>query len=115
MTLGGGGYIGIDLFNQSMQRVGEQWLIGDGGYTATLKKFDYNVFNRNREDLRVWKMYTQSYTVPDQVYFIRIKTQNWDMGLSNDRNRGIFFDNIEWSTSPKPSFLRKDRQYVIFR
>lgn len=115
MTLGGGGYIGIDLFNQSMQRVGEQWLIGDGGYAATLRKFDYNVFRKNREDLGVWKVYTQSYTIPDQVYFIRIKTQNWDMGLPNDKNRGVFFDNIEWSTGPEPSFLRKNRQYVIFR
>lgn len=83
MTLGGGGYTGVDLFDRSLQKMGEQWLMGDGSYAATLKKFDYNVFNKNREDPGVWKMYTQSYTIPDQVYFIRIKTQNWDMGLSN--------------------------------
>ncbi len=115
MTLGGGGYIGIDLFDRSLQKVGEQWLMGDGGYAATLKKFDYNVSNKNPENLGGWKVYTQSYTVPDQVYFIRIKTQDWDMGLPNDKNQGVFFDNIEWSTGPEPSFLKKNRQYVIFR
>jgi len=116
MTLGGGGYIGIDQFDEFMESVGEQWLIGDGGYKRTLKAFDYNVFNKNPADLGVWKVYTQPYTIPDNVYLIRIKTQDWDSGLPNNPlNRGVFFDNIEWSTSPNPSFLNTVKQFLIFR
>ena len=106
MTLGGGGYIGIDRFDASMQFVGEQWMIGDGGWPPTLGKFDYNVFNTDPSNLGIWKVYTQSYTIPGHVNFIRIKTEDWDGGLPNDPlNHGVFFDNIEWSTNSIPSFL----------
>ncbi|GEM_PF-2914408 len=106
MTLGGGGYIGIDRFNVSMQFVGEQWMIGDGGWPPTLGRFDYNVFNTDPANLGIWKVYTQAYTIPGHVNFIRIKTEDWDGGLPNDPlNYGVFFDNIEWSTDPTPSFL----------
>ena len=56
-------------------------------------------------DLQVWKQYTQEYNPEAGVAYIRIKTENWSSGLSGggagttDR---VFFDNIEWPTSPTP-------------
>ena len=54
MTLGGGGYIGIDRFGASMQNLGVQWLLGDGGF-ASLGVFDFNISNQDPADLGVWK------------------------------------------------------------
>jgi RHS repeat-associated protein len=101
MTLGGGGYIGLDL-----PPFGEQWLIGDGGDRTNLSQFDYNIFEQNAENLGVWKIYTQAYTISPDVNTIRIKTEDFQFGLPNDpTNKGVFFDNIELSTSPTPSFM----------
>ena len=98
MTLGGGGFIGIDLFNSSQAYLGEQWLIGDGGYGADL--WSYNVGAQNPSDLGVWEQYTRAYTPAANVAYIRIKTEDFSGGLPN--NADVFFDNIEWSTSPTP-------------
>jgi hypothetical protein len=110
MTLGGGGYIGIDRFDSSQNYIDEQWLIGDGGWPFTFAMFDYNVSNMDQSLLGVWKVYSQAYTTPSDTNFIRIKTEDWggDGGLPNDPiNHGVFFDNIEWSISPKPVPLTK--------
>ena len=106
MTMGGGGYIGINLFDASMAYLDEQWMIGDGAWEPNLGNFDYNVDNANPADVHSWKLYTQSYAMPDLVEFIRIKTEDYDGGLPNDPvNHGVYFDCIEWSTTPYPSFL----------
>lgn len=109
MTLGDGGYIGIDRFNNFQYYIDEQWLIGDGGWPFTLAMFDYNVINMDQSKIGVWKVYSQPYTIPTDTYFIRIKTEDWGGGgLPDDpMNNGVFFDNIEWSTSPIPAPISK--------
>ncbi|MBI4404238.1 MAG: hypothetical protein HY537_08760 [Deltaproteobacteria bacterium] len=93
MTLGGGGYVGIDQDNAP-----EVWLMGDGPYTTPIV-FDYNYFNLDPNLLGKWKVYTVAYTVPAGVHLIRIKTEDWEGGLQSDPTvAGVFFDNIEWST-----------------
>lgn len=110
MTLGGGGYIGIDQFGASMEDLGVQWLFGDGASGCCdpshplLNVWDYNFFDKNPDHLGVWKTYTQPYRIPDNVNYIRIKNEDWDAGLPNDpHDHGVYFDNIEWSERPFPT------------
>lgn len=100
MTLGGGGYVGIDQDNAP-----EVWLMGDGPYTTPVV-FDYNYFNLDPNLLGKWNVYTVAYTVPAGVHSVRIKTEDWEGGLQSDPTvAGVFFDNLEWSTNQFPSYL----------
>lgn len=92
MSLGGRGYIGVDLITEDPVTVREQWLVGAD--SQALSQFD--------GASGVWKVYSQSYTIPDNVTRIRIKTE--DTRRSDRRSPGVFFDCIEWSTNSEPSF-----------
>src|SRR5262249_38107956 len=83
MTLGGGGYIGIDTFDSSGNYLGEHWLIGDGS-DPTPQVWDYNLLHTDSADLGIWKHYVQAYIVPLDVASIRIKDEDWLGGLPND-------------------------------
>ena len=91
MSLGGRGFIGVDLITANPVTVRDQWLIGAD--SQALSQFD--------SEPGVWKVYTQPYTVPDNVTLIRIKTEA--TRDSHHRKPGVFFDSIEWSTNPEPS------------
>jgi len=94
MTKGGGGYIGLDLYDVNGTYLGEQWLIGDGSF-PDLSTWDYWIGNTNPALLNVWKVYQQPYTIPANVYSVRVKTEDYVNGLPNDpTNHGVFFDDI---------------------
>ena len=104
-TLGGGGQIAAQYYDQSQQLVfiDPQIIIGDGGYPYGTT-FDYSVLNTDPANLGVWKLYTQAITVAPGIYYVSINTEDWDLGLPNDPSgKGVFFDNIELSTSATPS------------
>ena len=92
MSLGGRGFIGVDLITENPVTVREQWLIGAD--SQALSQFDGKP--------GVWKVYTQPFTIPDNVTRIRIKTE--DTKGSDRKKPGVFFDVIECSTNSKPSF-----------
>jgi len=92
MSLGGRGFIGVDLITDDPVSLREEWLIGTD--SQALSQFDAKP--------GIWKVYTQSYTIPDNVTRLRIKTE--DHKVADPKRKGVFFDNIEWSTNPKPSF-----------
>lgn len=92
MSLGGSGFVGVDLITDDPVTLREQWLIGAD--SQALSQFDAKP--------GIWKVYTQSYTVPDNITRIRIKAE--DSRVVDPKRKGVFFDNIEWSTNPKPSF-----------
>ncbi len=110
MTLGDGGYIGVNQYDGSMSFLGEAWMIGAdptvGGVVAGgVSMWDYNSSRANPASLGVWKEYTKAFPTPSNVAFLSIKDEDWSgSSLSRDPvNHGVFYDNIEWSTSPIPS------------
>lgn len=96
-TDGGGGYIGIDKFDPAKNRLGEQWLIGDGDDPSNLSTWDCNVTNCPPSALGTWKVYRQEYTMPAGVGFIDIKIEDFAGGLPN--GPPVCFDSIKWSTA----------------
>jgi len=95
-TEGGGGYIGVDLFDADHIRLAEQWLIGDGGDASNLSTWDCNVSSCDASNLGTWKTYIQPYVIPAGVQFIDIKIEDYDRGLPN--GPPVFFDSISLST-----------------
>jgi Tol biopolymer transport system component len=112
MTLGGGGLLGFDELASvdAVEREGASvWLFGDGG-AGSLQPFPYNVDRQDNDELSVWKVYSQEYTIPSGVRFIRVVTKDFQGGLPNDPiGAGVFFDNIEVTTSSIPSFSVETR------
>jgi len=103
-TDGDGGYIGLDLYDADGKRLPEKWLIGDGG-SATIGdvRWDFNVDQRDAEDLVVWARYTARYTIPDGVASVRLKLEDWGCGgLPDDpATAPVFFDRIRWTLDSK--------------
>ncbi len=89
MSLGGAGFIGIDLITESPVTLRDQWLIGADA--QALSRFD--------GEPGVWKVYSQPYTIPDNVTRIRIKTED----VRDSESPGVLFDDIEWTTNSEPS------------
>ncbi|MBT5873665.1 MAG: SUMF1/EgtB/PvdO family nonheme iron enzyme, partial [Candidatus Latescibacteria bacterium] len=107
MTLGGGGLLGFDRLASvdALEREEDSvWLFGDGS-AGSLQPFPYNVDSQDSDELSVWKVYSQAYTIPSGVRAIRVVTKDFQEGLPNDPiGAGVFFDNIEVSTDPTPSY-----------
>jgi hypothetical protein len=110
MTQGGGGWIAVEQFGPAMEPRGLRWIIGDQGPQCCnpaeppLAAWDYNFYDRNPAHLGVWKTYSQAYTIPENVAFIRLVIEDWEGGLPNDsHDHGVFFDNVEWSERPFPT------------
>ncbi len=108
MTLGGGGFIGASYYTASMESISTQWILGDGTpgccNPPLLGTWDYNVSDTNPAHLGVWKQYSQAVTIPDNIHFMQLNTQDWVGGLPNDPlDKGVYFDNIEFSLNPQPS------------
>ncbi len=103
MTLGGGGFFGVENFNASYQYQWHTWLFGDGSDGAYNTWPYYSINNTPPSELGRWRLYDQAYIVPAGIYFLRIITEDWSGGLPNDPiNHGVFFDNIELSTYATP-------------
>jgi Carbohydrate binding domain len=102
-TDGGGGYVGLDLYDAAGGEIDEEWLIGDGGFpTYQDVRWRYNVDERDPDDLRVWGHYTASYQVPEPVASVQIKIEDWGCGGLPDDPAGapVYFDRIRWTLVP---------------
>lgn len=96
-TEGDGGYLGVDLFNADGSEVGEQWLIGDGGFpTYANVRWRYNVDQRDTSDLRTWGRYSTDYVVPRGIASVSVKIEDWGCGgLPDDpASTPVYFDHI---------------------
>jgi hypothetical protein len=96
-TEGDGGYIGVDLFDADDTEVGEQWLIGDGGFpTYAEARWRYNVDDRDSDDLGSWARYSTRYVVPDGIASVAVKIEDWGCGgLPDDPSTApVYFDRI---------------------
>jgi formylglycine-generating enzyme required for sulfatase activity len=113
MTLGGGGYLGLEELSTIDADSREEhltWVFGDGG-TASLQLFKYSVQTSDPNEIGLWRVYSQAYTIPAGVRFVRLITEEWNQGLPNDpENAGVFFDNIEVSVNPIPSYPVETRR-----
>lgn len=99
-TDGGGGYIGVSLYDATRTEVGEQWLIGDGGYpTYADVRWRYNVDEQRPQDLHHWATYSADYPIPAGVTYVAIKIEDWGCGgLPDDPlHLGVSFDAIRWT------------------
>ena len=106
MTLGGGGFFGVENFNASQQYISHTWFFGDGSDFAYNTWPYYNINNTPASELGRWRVYEHSYVVPAGVFFLRVITEDWIQGLPNDPlNHGVFFDNIELSTYALPQTM----------
>lgn len=100
LTNGGGGYIGVSLYDRTRTEVGEQWLIGDGGFpTFADVRWAYNVDRQRPTDLHRWARYSAEYPIPDGIAFVSVKIEDWGCGgLPDDpQGAGVFFDAIKWT------------------
>jgi len=103
-TEGDGGYIGLDQYDPHGKRLGEWWLIGDGGPpTNGDVRWRYTVDQRESDALGVWGHYTARYDVPRNVASVRIKIEDWGCGgLPDDpATAPVFFDRILWTLDSK--------------
>src|SRR3712207_5225191 len=67
-TEGDGGYVGLALYAADGSEVGEQWLIGDGGFpTYDDARWRYHVDARDPGDLGSWARYSTEYVIPPGV------------------------------------------------
>ncbi|HWS87495.1 MAG TPA: RHS repeat-associated core domain-containing protein [Pyrinomonadaceae bacterium] len=104
MTLGGGGFFGVENFTAGKSYKSHYWLWGDGSDWAEATWPHYNVNHTPATELGRWRTYERAYTVPADTHFLRIITEDWSGGLPNDpTNRGVFFDNIELYTYATPT------------
>lgn len=96
-TEGDGGYLGLELYDADGRDIGEQWLIGDGGFpTYEGVRWDYNVDARDPGDLGTWKRYSTTFVVPKGVATASIKIEDWGCGgLPDDpASAPVYFDSI---------------------
>ncbi len=99
-TDGGGGYIGVSLYDADGAELGEKWLIGDGGTrTPGDVRWRYHVDAREPGDLGVWARYSTRYRVPDGVASVAVKVEDWGCGgLPDDPAAApVYFDRISWT------------------
>ena len=102
-TEGDGGYIGLALYDADGAEVGEQWLMGDGGFpTYENVRWRYNVDSRDPDDLASWGRYTTRYVIPRRVASVSLKLEDWGCGgLPDDpATAPVYFDRIIWRSIP---------------
>ena len=98
-TAGGGGYIGLDLLDARQDLLGEQWLIGDGGFpTYGDQKWNYNIEQGDPGDLNTWQKYRAENTIPINVRWVVVKIEDWGCGglIDDPSTHPVYFDNISW-------------------
>ncbi len=96
-TEGDGGYIGLELYDGDGAEVGEQWLIGDGGFpTYDDVRWRYQVDAQDPADLASWARYSTTYVVPQGVAAVAVKIEDWGCGGLPDDPTGapVHFDRI---------------------
>ena len=102
-TEGDGGYLGLALYDADGKEVGEQWLMGDGGFpTYEDVRWRYNLDSRDPDDLASWARYTTHYVIPRRVASVSVKIEDWGCGGLPDDPAAtpVYFDRIVWTPSP---------------